>query len=146
VFEASPRNEDVLAADNALQWDFPGGAFAIPLATFNDDNFQVGLADFLELASLESTKAFGAQSFKAGVESYENRDTGNPAIISSLLMAIVEENGRRLSTCLLRKRVRDDVCWLKARKPWRRSPRWLVLRVAISRYVLLELGPVRGRF
>ena len=146
MFEASPRNEDVLAADNALQWDFPGSAFAIPLATFNDDNFQVGLADFLELASLESTKAFGAQSFKAGVESYENRDTGNPAIISSLLMAIVEENGRRLSTCLLRKRVRDDVCWLKAHKPWRRSPRWLVLRVAISRYLLLALGPELGRF
>ncbi|KAK4153830.1 hypothetical protein C8A00DRAFT_43330 [Chaetomidium leptoderma] len=146
VFEASPRNEDCLAADNALQWDFPGSAVAIPLATFDDDNFRVGLADFLELASLESTKAFGAQSFKAGVESHENRDTANPAIISSLLMAVIEENGRRLSTPLLRKHVRDDVCWSEARRPWRRSPYWLVLRVAISRYLLLALGPELGRF
>lgn len=146
MFEASPRNEDVLAADNALQWDFPGSACAIPLATFNDDGFQVGLADFLELASLESTKAFGAQSFKAGVESYENRNTGDPAIISSLLMAVLEENGRRLSTPFLRKRVRDDICWSTACKPWRRSPHWLVLRVAISRYLLLTLGAELGRF
>jgi hypothetical protein len=146
VFEASPKSEDVLAADNALQWDFPGSAFAIPLPTFNDDNFQVALADFLELASLESTKAFGAQSFKAGVETYEDRDTANPAIISSLLMAVIEENGRRLSTPLLRKRVRDDVCWYQAGRPWRRSPRWLVLRVTISRYLLLALGAELGRF
>jgi hypothetical protein len=146
VFEASPKSEDVLAADNALQWDFPGSAFAIPLPTFNDDNFQVALADFLEQASLESTKAFGAQSFKAGVESYENRDTANPAIISSLLMAVIEENGRRLSTPLLRKRVRDDVCWYQAGRPWRRSPRWLVLRVTVSRYLLLALGAELGRF
>ena len=116
------------------------------MSTFNDDKFQVTLADFLELASLESTKEFGAQSFKAGVESYEDRDTGNPAIISSLLMAVIEENGRRLSTPLLRKRVRDDVCWFKARKPWRRSPRWLALRVAVSRYLLLGLGADLGRF
>ncbi|KAK3290215.1 uncharacterized protein B0H64DRAFT_350596 [Chaetomium fimeti] len=146
VFETSPRNEDVLAADNALQWDFPGSAFAIPLPIFNDENFQVALADFLERASLESTKTFGAQSFKAGVESYEDRDTGNPAIISSLLMAVIEENGRRLSTPLLRKRVRDDVCWSNARRPWRRSPRWLALRVASSRYLLLALGAELGRF
>lgn len=146
VFETSPRSEDVLAADNALQWDFPGSAFAIPLPTFNDDNFQGALADFLELASLESTKAFAAQSYKAGVQTYEDRDTGDPAIISSLLMAIIEENGRRLSTPPLRKRVRDDVCWFKARKPWRRSPRWLALRVLISRYLLLRLGTELGRF
>lgn len=61
-------------------------------------------------------------------------------------MAVIEENGRRLSTPLLRKRVRDDVCWSKACKPWRRSPRWLVLRVAISRYLLLALGAELGRF
>ncbi|KAH6855507.1 hypothetical protein B0I37DRAFT_395568 [Chaetomium sp. MPI-CAGE-AT-0009] len=146
VFETSPRNEDVLAADNALQWDFPGSALAIPLPTFNDDNFQVAFADFLERASLESTKAFGAQSFKAGVESYEDRNSGNPAIISSLLMAVIEENGRRLSTPLLRKRVRDDICWFKARRPWRRSPRWLALRVTISRYLLLAFGAELGRF
>ncbi|GAB1316962.1 hypothetical protein MFIFM68171_07172 [Madurella fahalii] len=146
VFEAAPRNEDVLAANNALQWDFPGSAIAVPLSTFHDDDFQASLAEFLEQASLASTKAFAAYAQKAGVEIHEYRDTANPTVISSMLMAILEENGRRVSTSLLRKRVRDDVCWSRAGKPWGRSPRWLVLRVAISRYLLLALGPELGRF
>jgi hypothetical protein len=146
VFEASPRNEDVLAANNALQWDFPGSAIAIPLATFNDEGFRVSLASFLEQASLESTKSFAAHTFKAGVDIAECRDTASPAVISSMLMAVLEENGQRISTSLLRKRVRDDVCWSNADRPWRRSPYWLVLRVAVARYLLLVLGPELGRF
>ncbi|KAK3307698.1 uncharacterized protein B0T15DRAFT_415095 [Chaetomium strumarium] len=145
VFEASPRNEDVLAAENALQWDFPGTAVAIPLATFNDEEFQASLASFLEQASIESTKAFAGHTFKAGVDVHENRDTASPTIISSLLMAVLGENGRRISTPLLRKRVRDDICWSSGR-PWRRSPYWLSLRVAVARYLLLALGPDLGRF
>ncbi|KXX81310.1 hypothetical protein MMYC01_201930 [Madurella mycetomatis] len=146
VFEAAPQNEAVFAADDVLQWDFPGSAIAVPLATFQDDDFQASLAEFLEQASLESTKAFAAFAQKAGIDLHEYRDTANPTIISSMLMAILEENSRRISTPLLRKRVRDDVCWSRAGKPWRRSPRWLVLRVAISRYLMLALGPELGRF
>ncbi|KAK3313080.1 hypothetical protein B0H66DRAFT_578262 [Apodospora peruviana] len=135
VFEAAPRNEDVLAADNALQWDFPGSAVAVPLSVFNDEDFQVSLATFLEQASLESTKAFAANAFKAGEH-----------LCYSMLMAILEENGRRISTPLPRKRVRDDICWNKADKPWRRLPHWLVLRVAVARYPFLALGGELGRF
>ncbi|KAK3984329.1 hypothetical protein QBC44DRAFT_388524 [Cladorrhinum sp. PSN332] len=146
VFEASPKNEDVLAAGNALQWDFPGSAVAIPLATFHEESFQSALVTFLEQASLESTKEFSAISYKAQTHTHESRDTASPTMISSLLMAILEENGRRISTPLLRKRVRDDVCWSNAEKPWRRLPYWLVLRVGIERYLCLALGAEHGRF
>lgn len=146
AFEASPRNEDVLAADNALQWDFPGCAVAIPLTTFNDEDFRLSLATFLEQASLETTKMFAAHTFKAGAEIFEYRDTANPTMISSMLMAILEENGQRISTPPLRKRIRDDICWSNAEKPWRRLPHWLVLRVAIARRLSLMLGGELGRF
>ncbi|KAK0726366.1 hypothetical protein B0T21DRAFT_453008 [Apiosordaria backusii] len=146
VFEASPRNDDVLAAENALQWDFPGNAVAVPLATFEDRNFQGSLATFLEQASLESTKMFAAHTFKAGADIHEYRDTSSPTMISSMLMAILEENGRRVSMPILRKRVRDDISWHNARKPWRRLPRWLVLRVSIARCLSLSLGGEMGRF
>ncbi|KAK4651864.1 hypothetical protein QC762_0097090 [Podospora pseudocomata] len=145
VFETSPRNDDVLAAENALQWDFPGSAVAIPLATFEDGAFQGSLATFLEQASLESTKMFAAHTFKAGADIHEYRDTSSPTMISSMLMAVLEENGRRISTPLLRKRVRDDISWHQARKPWRRLPYWLVLRVSIARYLSLVLGAEMGR-
>ncbi|KAK4227346.1 hypothetical protein QBC38DRAFT_417082 [Podospora fimiseda] len=146
VFEASPKNEEVLAAGNALQWDFPGSAVAIPLATFNKDSFQSALVTFLEQASLESTKEFSAVSYKAQTHTHESRDTASPTMISSLLMAILEENGTKISTPLLRKRIRDDVCWNNASNPWRRLPYWLVLRVGIERYLCLKLGAEHGRF
>ncbi|KAK4171158.1 hypothetical protein QBC36DRAFT_367904 [Triangularia setosa] len=146
VFETSPRNDDVLAAENALQWDFPGSAVAVPLATFENGSFQGSLATFLEQASLESTKIFAAHTSKAGADTHEYRDTPSPTVISSMLMAILEENGRRMSTPVLRKRVRDDISWHQARKPWRRLPYWLILRVAIARYLSLALGAEMGRF
>ena len=146
VFETSAKNEDVLAAQNALRWDFPGNVIAIPIASFHNHGFQDELATFLEHASMESTKAFAGQTFKAGTPIHEYRDTAAPSVISSMLMAILEESGSRIQISRLRKRVRDDVCWLNAAKPWRRSPYWLVLRVAISRFLTHALGEEQGRF
>jgi len=145
VFETSAKNEDVLATQNALRWDFPGNVIAIPIASFHNHGFQDELATFLEHASMESTKAFGGQTFKAGTPIHECRDTAAPSVISSMLMAILEESGSRIQASRLRKRVRDDVCWLNAAKPWRRSPYWLVLRVAISRFLMHPLGEEQGR-
>ena len=135
----------MLAAKNALQWDFPGGAVAVPLSVFKDEDFLTSLATFLQQASLEATKSFAAHAFKAGTMPYETRDTPRPTIICSMLLAILEENGRRIPVTRLRKRVRDDVCWDNADKPWRRLPYWLVLRVALGRYLALTLGPEAGR-
>ncbi|KAI8296379.1 hypothetical protein K4K59_004011 [Colletotrichum sp. SAR11_240] len=145
AFEASPRNEDVLATKAALVWDFPGIAVAVPYTTFSDDDFQTSVASFIEQASLENTKTFAAHTFKAGAIVYEYRNTGDPSIITSMLMAILEENGRRIAPTLLRKRVRDDVCWNRAEKPWRRLPLWLVIRVGIQRYLSMALDAESGR-
>jgi len=53
AFEASPRAANVLAAGNALQWDFPSHAVAIPSETFDDPGFQEYTAEFLEKASID---------------------------------------------------------------------------------------------
>lgn len=59
-------------------------------------------------------------------------------------MTILEANGVRRYPSLLRKHVRDDVCWNDADRPWRRSPMWLILRVALELHLInthgLELG------
>ena len=47
-----PRaREDVLATDNALQWDLPGRAVEIPAEEFTKESFQENLATFLEKAT-----------------------------------------------------------------------------------------------
>lgn len=139
VFEVSPRSEDVLAAKSALQWDFPGSAVAIPYETFSDNGFLQSLCQFLEQASSESIKDFAAHTHKAGMQIVEDRDTKDPALISSVLMAILDANGRRFAPALLRKRVRDDVLWHNSAVPWRRLPFWLITRVAIQRHLQRRL-------
>jgi hypothetical protein len=145
AFEASPRNKDVQLTQNALRWEFPGIAVAIPLKTFKDEDFLTSLATFLEHASVETPKLFAAHAFKAGKQVYEYRDSTDPSLITSLLMAILEENGRRIAPMRLQKRVRDDVCWNNSREPWRRMPYWLVLRVGLQRFLSLHLGGEIGR-
>ncbi|EEP77435.1 predicted protein [Uncinocarpus reesii 1704] len=140
-FEASAISEKVLASENALLWDFPGEAIAIPYAKFANAGFQESLASFLEQASTESIKRFAARAAKAGSSLAEYRDTVDPSIISQMLMTLLEANGVRVFPTLLRKRVRDDVCWaVGAEKPWRRSAFWLVVRIGIERYLCSACG------
>ena len=146
AFEASPASEQVLAAEAALQWDFPGCAVALPYEEFVKLSFQHQLATFLEQASRESIKRFAAYTHKAGSSAFESRDTVDPALVSHLLMTLLEVNGRRIFPPRLRKRVRDDVCWTDgAEKPWRRSAFWLVLRVALQRFLQTLHGHEVGR-
>ncbi|KAL2063392.1 hypothetical protein VTL71DRAFT_5197 [Oculimacula yallundae] len=145
AFEASPVSENVLAAKGSLQWDFPGSAVAIPATDFDDFNFQDQLATFLEKSSTESIKQFAAHIFKAGSRTYESRDTVDPAIITSMLMTVLEVIGRRKFPTLLRKNVRDEVEWNTGAEPWRRCPFWLVLRVATQRHLCMANNDGLGR-
>lgn len=82
---------------------------------------------------------------------YESRDTVDPSLITQMLVTLLEANGQRVFPPLLRKRVRDDVCWADgAINPWRRSPMWLVLRVALQRHLCTifgeEIGLVHYKF
>jgi hypothetical protein len=146
AFEASALSEKVLAAENALKWDFPGSAVAIKHTQFSDHSFQENIAGFLEKASSECIKRFGAHVYKAGSATFENRDTADPSLITGMFMTLLEANGHRISPKLLQKRVRDDVCWAQGgQKPWRRSAFWLVLRVGIERNLRDSYGDEEGR-
>ncbi|KUJ24466.1 uncharacterized protein LY89DRAFT_663197 [Mollisia scopiformis] len=146
AFEASPLSEEVLATKSALQWDFPGSAVALSFSDFQNPNFQEELATFFEKASTESIKRFAARTNKAGSFAFESRDTVDPALITQMLMTLLETMGTRVYPPILRKRVRDDVSWSEGGQlPWRRCPFWLVLRVAVERHLSLTLGGEVGR-
>ncbi|KAL8419176.1 hypothetical protein RB594_002398 [Gaeumannomyces avenae] len=145
IFEASPKSESVLAAEDVLTWDFPGGAISVPHTRFTDKDFLNHLVEFLDTAShAEPTKAFAASAVKAGSSHVEIRDTPDPSLISSMLAALLEANGRRIAPPVLRKRVRDDVCFTSG-MPWRRLPLWLILRVCVRRFLGIGLGERIGR-
>ncbi|CAO2653039.1 Nn.00g024500.m01.CDS01 [Neocucurbitaria sp. VM-36] len=140
AFETSATCEQVLASSGALRRDFPGIAVAVPSEVHSEDSFIENTARFLEQASIESIKQFSATTSKAGEQIPEVRDTANPALITTLFMTILQCNGSRVSSPILRKRIRDTVSFDKAYKPWRRSPFYLVLRVAIQRQLSRLLG------
>ncbi|KKP05492.1 hypothetical protein THAR02_02384 [Trichoderma harzianum] len=139
-FETSPTTESVLAADNALEWDFPGRAVRLSLGEFNDEKLQKNLSVFLERASMEAIHDLKAKANKANVSVAEIRDTSDPALIAEMLMSILEAIGEFAHVPKLRKRVRDDVNFVTGSLPWRRLPFWLVLRVAAQRHLDLSLG------
>ena len=144
-FEASPLAAKVLASSAALQWDFPSRAVIVCEDTFEDLNFEASFTEFMEKAYIEPVQQYAAIIRKAKAATYENRDTATPAIIGRLLMAVLEANGHYHAPNMTRKRVRDEVNWNDgAEKPWRRSPTWLVLRVALQRSLGLLFGDSMG--
>jgi hypothetical protein len=110
AFKASPLSKDMLASKNALQWDFPGSAVAIPISEYEKTSFQDKLATFLERASTESIKRFATHTNKARSFAFESRDTINPALITQILMTLLEVNGSRAFPPLLQKRIWDNIC------------------------------------
>ncbi|KAI1383848.1 uncharacterized protein F4822DRAFT_438664 [Hypoxylon trugodes] len=145
AFETSAPSERVLAAGHALQWDFPGRCAQIPFAKFIDEPFQECLSAFLEQASMESIYSLQAAARKASISVTEVRDTTDPALITQMLMPLLEANGSHFQPPVLRKKVRDEVNIRSADLPWRRLPFWLVLRVAAQRQLCQTLGNEQGR-
>lgn len=90
-------------------------------------------------------KRFAARSDKAKASVIEPRDTADPAIVTQLLMPVLEAIGYSVDATKIRKRVRDDVNMQTAEFPWRRLPFWLILRVATQRHLCLALGSGVGR-
>ncbi|CAN9475149.1 unnamed protein product [Alternaria alternata] len=129
AFETSATADKVLAAKGALQWDFPGCAVSVPASRFYEEAFQEALATFIEQASSEPVTKFAAITWKAAATIPEIRDTSDPALISGLLMTILEANGTAVSVPCLRKRVRDTV----------------VFDNALQRYLYYHLGAEVGR-
>ncbi|OQV10858.1 hypothetical protein CLAIMM_14784 [Cladophialophora immunda] len=148
VFEAvelSAQAERVLQCTNALRWNFPTSAAAIPAEVFADESFQKHLSEFLERASAENIKKFGAVTRKARSGAFEPRDTANPALITGLLVAILEGLGRLATVRPIHKRIRDEVRFKDALVPWRRSPFWLLLKVGMLRHLEEAANPTVGR-
>ncbi|KAJ7035592.1 hypothetical protein C8F04DRAFT_1258798 [Mycena alexandri] len=76
---------------------------------------------------------------KAGQEQVETRDVADIRYISELFGAIARnltpvESASHIasSTIYVTKRVNDHVLWKDALLPWRRWPKWLIVRVALQ--------------
>jgi hypothetical protein len=145
AFEVTPTSEKVLATKHALIRDFPGRAVSISATTLLEPSFLDKLSSFLQQASTEYVTKFSSVTYKAAAPLPEVRNTSDPAVVTGLLMTILEACGTARDVPILRKRVRDTVMFDQAFKPWRRSPFYLTIRVGIQRYLYKQFGPDIGR-
>jgi hypothetical protein len=130
VFEVSPPNSDVIKAEGKLLCSYPGPAIQVPADTFMNEGFLGELSSFLvqmDVGILDSIPT----TFKAGSVIHEVRESAHSGYISGLLVGILRGFGQTAVVERITKRIGDEVLWLDAYKPWRRSPLWLELRVTL---------------
>ncbi|KAL0058904.1 hypothetical protein AAF712_014386 [Marasmius tenuissimus] len=131
-FEVSPPNETVMSTAGKLVCSYPGPAIAIPSETANDPDFISAISSFLAQMHTDVIDAAMPTTKKAGSKVEEIRNTPSPRFISELLTGILRGYGHPEDVDRITKRIADDVLWDKTLLPWRRSPMWLVIRVALQ--------------
>ncbi|KAG2757812.1 hypothetical protein P692DRAFT_20789290 [Suillus brevipes Sb2] len=129
-FEVSPDPTAVMGAKGKLICSYPGPAITVP-DTNIDATFPAELANFLAHMDQDVLDA-AATWTKAKSTVREERDTTHPRYITELLTGILRGLGSIADVPRIRKRIGDDVLWDSAKLPWRRSPLWLVIRVALQ--------------
>ncbi|KAH9017600.1 hypothetical protein EDB84DRAFT_1276503 [Lactarius hengduanensis] len=131
MFEVSPQASVVTSTNRKLLCSYPGPAVQVSPEVFSNACFLQELASFLvqmDADMLDST----ATTVKAGSTVREVRESAHPRYITELLVGVLRGFGQPASVDRITKRVGDEVLWKDAYKPWRRSPLWLVIRVALQ--------------
>ncbi|KAG1853154.1 hypothetical protein DFJ58DRAFT_883928 [Suillus subalutaceus] len=130
-FEVSPDPTAVMGVKGKLICSYPGPAIAVPDANIDNTTFSAELANFLVCMDRDVLDAAATRQ-KAKSTVLEERDTTHPRYITELLTGILHGLGSIANVPRIRKRIGDDVLWDSAKLPWRRSPLWLVIRVALQ--------------
>ena len=131
MFEVLPKSNDVTSTTGKLLCSYPGPAIQVSSELFSKECFLQELASFLVQMDADTLDS-AATTVKAGSTVREVRESVHPKYISELLVGILRGFGQPASVDRITKRIADEVLWKDAYKPWRRSPLWLVIRVALQ--------------
>ncbi|KAH9164496.1 hypothetical protein EDB89DRAFT_2077996 [Lactarius sanguifluus] len=131
MFEVSPQASAVMSTNGKLLCSYPGPAVQVSSEIFANNFFLPELASFLIQMDIDILDS-AATTTKAGSTVREVRETTHPRYISELLVGILRGFGQPASVDRITKRIADEVLWKDAYKPWRRSPLWLVIKVALQ--------------
>lgn len=123
AFELSPLSEAVITSKGRLKRHFPQTAVAVPMHTFDQDDFQSTLSMTIAKMSCQPVREMKPHGLKAEEPDEEDRETSSPQIVTELLMSFLRANGTPIQVSGTWKRTREEVLWANKNKlPWRRSP------------------------
>ncbi|KAG8712167.1 hypothetical protein FRC11_000863, partial [Ceratobasidium sp. 423] len=103
----------------------------VPNSVANDDDFIMEVANILAQMNIEILYEAHPKTRKAGTDVLESRDSVNPNYFIQYFLGFLGGMGSVADPPRIVKHLRDDVLWMNARNPWRRSPVWLLIRVAL---------------
>lgn len=115
-----------------LRRRFPGPAVAVGQGRLVDPSFREALAQLLAELDANTPEEAWPVVVKAHSQTSEIRDSLHPKFITEMLTGILRGIGQPVDAARIHKRTRDDVLWNNVLKPWRRSPLWLLLRIALQ--------------
>jgi hypothetical protein len=121
-----------MATKGKLLCSYPGPAVEVPANTFEDTAFLEEFSSFLVQMNVDIFDS-AATTTKVGSTVVEERDSAHPRYITDLLTQILLGMGATVEIPRIRKRIADDILRKDASMPsWRRSPLWLMIRVALQ--------------
>ncbi|PGG97603.1 hypothetical protein GX51_07235 [Blastomyces parvus] len=145
LFELSPLNQSVITTVGRLRRCFPGPVFSLNIDEFQAPGFQDMVARTLAKMSFQPAAETMSKVQKAGQMHDEIRDAVHPKIVTELFAGVLRSVGQPVDVSRLWKNTREEVFWRDALLPWRRSPLWLFVRVAMqivfSRETNVASGP-----
>jgi hypothetical protein len=132
AFELSAQDEHVIATKGRLVRTFPGLAVATSVNLLLDSDFSTMVVNTLSTMCSQQVPEMQPKSYKDSKQQDEERDTTNPAMVTELFMGVLVGIGKYTTVSVISKNTRDEVLWHRAKVPWRRSPMWLLIRVALQ--------------
>ncbi|KAG8719382.1 hypothetical protein FRC09_011187 [Ceratobasidium sp. 395] len=132
IFEVQAPNASVMSIPGKLVRHFPGPAIQVPNSVSEDAGFTRQISHFLSRMNADILEDAKPKTTKAGSTVAEERDSAHPHYISQLFTGILRGFGGEVEPRRVVKRIADEVLWNKTYLPWRRSPIWLIIRVALQ--------------
>ncbi|PVH87759.1 hypothetical protein DL98DRAFT_544883 [Cadophora sp. DSE1049] len=126
TFELSASSRAVTTTIGRLVRRFPGLIIAVEDERVRDRNFRRHFTNCLR--TLDSETLDNTLSHPVGAF----RDSVHPQFATEWLPGILRGIGSPLKVSRIFKRTRDEVLWGDGSEPWRRSPRWMLIRLAIQ--------------
>ncbi|KAI1500635.1 hypothetical protein F5X99DRAFT_429300 [Biscogniauxia marginata] len=131
-FELSPENKDVMGTKGRLRRCFPASSVSIPIETYCNEGLRQALAYTIAKMGHQEVSEAKPKIREMGEVQIEERDTTDPYLVTDFLHTVLQTVGEARDPSVIWKNTREEVVLKDAKLPWRRSPIWLLIRVALQ--------------
>ncbi|KAK4204643.1 hypothetical protein QBC40DRAFT_345375 [Triangularia verruculosa] len=130
-FELLSKNCSVMSSKGRLIRQFPDAAAEFPHALSQNQQFTTEVARVISHLTKVPMATVRPKTRKANSDHDESRDTVSPALVTGMLVAVLQGLGKAVEPATISKRMREQVNWDNTKNPFHRSPLWVLLRIAM---------------